>query len=72
MFSKIGEVRRLLPARVNIMALTATATVKLRKEVAKIISMGNELVVSISPARHNIVYAVVQFNSIQETLYPPF
>lgn len=70
MFSKIGEVRHLLPAGVNIMALTATATVKLRKEVAKIISMGNELVVSISPARHNIVYAVVQFNSIQETFYP--
>ena len=49
------------------MALTAMATVKLRKEVAKIISMKNELVVSVSPARANIVYAVIQMNTIQET-----
>ena len=70
MFLKIGEVRSLIPAGVNIMALTATATVKLRKEVAKIISMRNELVVLISPARPNIVYAVAQFHSIQETFSP--
>ena len=49
------------------MALTATATVKLRKEVASIISMKNELVVSVSPARANIAYAVRQMNTIQET-----
>ena len=49
------------------MALTATATVKLRKEVTKIISMKNELVVSVSPARPNIMYAVIQMNTIQET-----
>lgn len=67
MFSRIGELRSLLPITVNIMALTATATVKLRKEVAKIVSMKNELVVSVSPARANIMYAVIQCNTIQET-----
>ena len=49
------------------MALTATATVKLRKEVASIISMKNEFVLSVSPARANIAYAVRQMNIIQET-----
>ena len=51
------------------MALTAAATVKLRKEVTKIISMKNELVVSVSPARPNIMYAVIQMNTIQETFF---
>lgn len=32
--------------------------------------MRNELVVSVSPGRCNIVYKVVQFNSIQETFSP--
>ena len=67
MFSRLGELRSLLPVAVNIMALTATATVQLMKEVAKIISKKNELVVSVSPARANIMYAVIQMDTIKET-----
>ena len=49
------------------MAPTATTTVELRKEVASIISMKNELVVSVSPARTNIANAVRRMVTIQET-----
>ena len=49
-------------------ALTATATVELRKEVAGIISMKNELVVSVSPLKANIAYAVRRMISVQETV----
>ena len=43
------------------MALTATATVKLRKEEADIIGLQNEVIVSISPDKPNIVYVVKEF-----------
>ena len=49
------------------MALTATATTKLRKEVASIISLSNEAVISISPEKSNILYIVKKFVSIEES-----
>ena len=67
---RIGEVRSLLPARVNVMALTATATVKLRMDVSRIIGMRNELVVFRSPCKANIMYAVIEFSTIEETFLP--
>ena len=52
------------------MALTATATVKLRKEVADIIGLRNEVIVSISPDKPNIVYVVKEFVSVSQTFSP--
>ena len=48
---RIGEVRSLLPSEVKIMALTATATTKLRTDVSRAIGLKNELVISKSPSK---------------------
>ena len=64
---RIGEVRSLLPSRVHIMALTATASKTLRRDVARIIGMRNELVVSRPPLKLNIMYSVVESSSMEET-----
>lgn len=68
--SHIGEVRSLLPRSVNVMALTATATRKLRREVASTIGMTNELVISTSPCKANIMYGIATFSSIPGTFHP--
>lgn len=68
--SRVGEVRSLLPKRVNIMALTATATVTLRKEVARMISMKNEAVIAMSPNRFNIIYSVKSMTTIAQIFSP--
>ena len=70
LISRIGEIRSLIPERVNVMALTATATTKLRREVAAIIGLNNEVVVSISPEKPNIIYAVKDYVSIELTFSP--
>ena len=49
------------------MALTATATKTLRRDVARIIDMSDELVVSRLPVKSNVMYVVVPFSSIQQT-----
>ena len=63
---RIGEVRSLLPPDANIMALTATATKTLRRDVSRIIGMRNELVVSKPPVKSNM-YAVVPFSTLEQT-----
>ncbi len=50
---RIGEIRSLLPSHVNIMALTATATKTLRRDIARIIGMRNELIVA-RPVKSNV------------------
>ncbi|XP_065909910.1 uncharacterized protein [Dysidea avara] len=70
MMSRIGELCSLVPQKVNIMALTATATVKPRKEVADIIGLYNEVVISISPDKPNIVYMVKEFVTVSQTFSP--
>lgn len=62
--------RSLLPTGAKIMALTATATTKLRMDVSKTVGMRNELVVSKSPSKSNIMYMVTKFSSIEETFLP--
>ena len=68
--SRIGEIRSLLPRGVPMMALTATATSKLRFEVASMLGMTEELVVSISPCKPNIVYCIGKCSTLQETFRP--
>ena len=62
--------RSLLPPSVNIMALTATASKLLRKEVARLVGMHNEVVVARLPSKANITYSMVPFLSIEETFQP--
>ena len=63
---RVGEVRSLLPEKVNIMALTATATVTLRKGIVQIISMKNAM----SPNRCNIIYSVKFMATTASTISP--
>ncbi len=70
MLLRIGEVRSLLPRGVHLLALTATATKTTQNAVARILGMRNTLTVAIPPCKRNIVYAVVQFTSVAETLSP--
>ena len=57
-FSRLSEVRSLIPAGTPCMALTATATRSVREEVNKSLEMQDCVVVSVSPDRPNIFYAV--------------
>ena len=68
--SRLGEVRNLLPERVNIMALTATTTVTLRKEVARMLSMKNEAVITMSPNRFNVIYTIRFMATVAQTFSP--
>ena len=68
-FSRLGEVRSLIPKDVNIMALTVTATQSLRGAVCKTLEMDNPVVVTISPDKTNMVFLVAHFESL-ETFRP--
>ena len=67
---RIGEVRSLLPPGTHLMALTATATKLLRKNVAQILGMSGESVVACSPSKDNIMYTTTIFKSMEETFFP--
>ena len=70
-FSNLGEVRSLIPERVHIMALTATATITTRKSICKVLSMLKPSIVSQSPNKPNIKYSVVKKEvDIEETFAP--
>ena len=70
LLTRIGEIKSLLPPTVKIMALTATATTKLRTEVSNMIGLSNELVIARVPSKPNILYEVQSFSSINETFLP--
>ncbi len=57
-FSKLGELRSIIPPNVNILALTATATKKTFHIITDRLSMINPEVISCSPFRYNISYTV--------------
>ena len=52
------------------MALTATATKTLRKDVIDLLGMDNPFVVSVSPDKSNIKYFVTGFTTIDKTFGP--
>ena len=77
---QIGEIRSLIPERVIVMTLTATATPMLREKFASIIGLNNEAVNSISPEK-SIINSVhgkgvfvckESFSSLQTTLVKVF
>lgn len=69
-FSMLGEVRSLIPPEVHIMALTATASVKTRDRIIKMLGMDNPCVISVSPHNANMVYWVFPKTSIEEDFGP--
>ena len=69
---RIGEIHSLLPDKARIMALTATCTEKLRKTVSSLIGLRDELVISKSPCKNNIMYTVIVSAPIEEVFMPDY
>lgn len=66
----MGEIRSLLPPEVKVLALTATATKSLCAKVSEVIGLIDPLVISVSPCKPNIVYAVSGFTTISTSFAP--
>ena len=69
-FSRIGELRSIIPSNVNLMALTATASNSLRRQVMKTLGMRNASVISVPPNKNNIKYIVRQFETLDNSFGP--
>lgn len=69
-FSRLGEIRSLIPRRVNVMALTATATTLLQKNVIETLGMVNPVIIEISPEKSNLYFSLTKFESIEISLKP--
>ena len=70
-FFNLGEVRSLIPTDVNIMALTATATVQTRKAICKTLGMVAPILVVESPNKPHIKYSIVlNPGTLEETFAP--
>lgn len=67
---RTGEIRSLIPRDVRMLALTATATAKLRVQVTLTLGMTDELVVSLSPCKANIMYSVMSMTTVADTFLP--
>ena len=59
-YSRLGEVWSILPQNVHVMALTATATKTLRRDVRDILGMENPVLVSASPDKDNITVLLLK------------
>ena len=69
-FSRLGELRSVIPENVNVMALTATATVSTRREIIKILDMQKPVIVSIPPIKDNLFFCASPRGSISLSLSP--
>lgn len=69
-FSKLGEVRSLIPAKINVMALTATATIKSRNKIIAILGMCKPVVISESPDKSNLIYRVKERTAVDQVFTP--
>ena len=67
---RVGELRSLLPDRVCIMALTATATFGLRSKVSALLGMRNPLLTYMSPCKENLFYGLQSFKCIEDSFTP--
>ena len=63
-FSRLGELHSVIPENVNVMALTATATVSTRREIIKILDMQKPVIVSIPPTKDNLFFCATPRGSI--------
>ena len=69
-FKQLGELRAIVPANINMLALTATATKRLRTEICCTLGIKNPVAVEVSPDKPNVRLACNEFTSISETLGP--
>lgn len=69
-FSRIGEVRSLIPPTVKMMALTATATTVTRRKIISSLNMKSCHVVSRNPCKSNIQYRVRPKTTIADVFAP--
>lgn len=52
------------------LALTATASISLRVDVGRLLGMRDEVVISISPCKQNIIYGIVPFVTFEDSFKP--
>ena len=69
-FSRLGEVRSIIPESVHVMALTATATNTTRAAIIKTLDMRKPTVISVHPGKENIMYYVVEKSSLSVSFAP--
>ncbi|KAL5489364.1 hypothetical protein EMCRGX_G018451 [Ephydatia muelleri] len=70
-FSKLGEVRSLIPSHVKIMTMTATATKDTTKKVISILGMDNPIIVAATPDKANVFYCVREHRGSIEEVFGP-
>jgi len=63
----MGEVQSLIPASVNMMALTATATKTGCLSVSCVLGLKSPFVLTNCPAKTNLMYSVSTFKSVEMT-----
>ena len=61
-FSHLGKTRSLLPKKVRIMALTATASISTSRKVCHILGMVNTAFVIKSTDKQNIFFSLIRKN----------
>lgn len=65
-YNHVGEVRSLIPAHVNVMALTATATRTTRERIIAKLCMEHPFILSLSPHKKNVAYFVKKKSTIED------
>ena len=65
-FSQIGDLRSIIPEKVNVLALTGTATPEVYESVVKRLSLKDPIVVGLSPDRDNIKYYIEPPSSVKK------
>ena len=64
-YAKLGELRSVVPEKVNFMALTATASHPTRERIFRSLGMLQPKIVYITPQKKNIMYAVKKKEGIE-------
>lgn len=67
-FSRLHELRAVLSCGISIMALMATVTMAMRKDVIERLDMQGCLFLSASPDRPNITYRICQRTTLEEDM----
>lgn len=65
-FARIGDLRSIVPTRVHMLALTATATQETLQVVLQRLSLKDVVVVALPPSRPNIIYKVQPLQNLEE------
>ena len=68
-FSKLGDLRGYFSQYVRFMALRATATMQISKEVIRLTGMHKTVMVLKSPGKPNIFYSVEMKGELEESFY---